>query len=317
MLKFIAKRLLLVAPILLGVSIIVFLTSKLIPGDPVANLLGTDAPRSARIALTNRLGLNKPLPVQYGKWLWSVLHGNFGNSIALQTPVGPLLGKAFANTALLAVTALVVATVLGMILGGIAAFRPKSPGGLVTSAFSVFALSTPQYSAGLILLVVLAVNSHIFPAGGIHSSTGNGGLLDLANHLVLPTIAASLVSTGIVARMFRSSLMDVLGQDFVEGMRARGLGRAAIIRHAVHNTVPSLLTITGLQIGYLLGGVIFVERIFSWPGMGLLIFNAISARDYPVIQAAVLVVATSFVLINVVVDSAHAFIDPRVRQAQI
>lgn len=300
-------------PILFGVSIVVFLTLKMIPGDPVAAMLGIDAPASAREQLTHQLGLDQALPVQYWKWITRVLHGDFGTSIMRQVPVSSVLFPAFENTLILAVAALLIAVVAGMTLGGLAAAFRGRLSGKAASLLAVLALSMPEYTMGLILLVIFAVDLQVFPSGGIHSSVGSAGFLDLLNHLVLPAISASLIPTGIIARMFRSSLIDITGAEFVEGMRARGLSAFSIARHAAHNTLPSLLTVTGLQVGYLLGGIVFVETIFSWPGMGLLLFNAISARDYPIIQAGVLVAASSFVLINALVDSFHAYVDPRIR----
>ena len=312
--RFFARRILLAVPIVLGVSVVVFLTIKIIPGNPVDALLGPTATPAMRAALTQRLGLDQSLPVQYFDWLRSVLHGNFGTSIAQQVPVRPMVMNAFANTLLLALCATVVATVGGFVIGLIAALRNGRPLGRVASLVASVALSAPQYSVALLALVVLAVDNTIFPAGGMHSTTG-GGMVDLFQHLVLPSVAAGLAPMGVVARMFRSSLLDLMDQEFVLMMRARGLSRTRVLVHVVHNTLPSLLTITGLQFGYLLGGVVFVETIFSWPGLGQLVFESVSSRDLPVIQAGVLVTAIAFVLINVLVDTAHALIDPRVRQS--
>jgi peptide/nickel transport system permease protein len=312
MLRFVAKRIALVVPILFGVSVVVFVILKMIPGDPVAALLGPTAPPSARVALIRRLGLNQPLPVQYAKWVWSLLHGNFGLSIARQQLVRPMVFDAFKNTFVLAGAAALIALVGGFILGGVSALWKDNAIGANGSALSVVAVSTPQYSIALLLLVLLSVDRTVFPAGGMHSTTG-GGFADLLKHLALPAFSAALAPMGIIARMFRSSLIDVMNQDFVQSLRARGLSGAAVVRHAIHNTMPSLLTITGLQLGYLLGGVVFIETIFSWPGMGLLVFNAISQRDYPIIQAGVLFSALAFVLMNVLVDSTHAALDPRIR----
>jgi peptide/nickel transport system permease protein len=311
MTRFVARRLLLAIPILLGVSIVVFITIKLIPGDPASTLLGPNATPQARADLTSRLGLDQPLPVQYLSWLKSVLAGDFGTSLTLQQPVGSLVGKAFLNTALLAGTALALALLGGVVLGTIAALRPRGTLARLVSASSVVAISVPQYTVALLLLL-FAVETGALPTGGMHS-TGGGGAGDLLAHLVLPAIAAALTPMGIVARMYAVSLSDVLGQEFIGSLRARGLGQAAVIRHAMHNAAPSLLTITGLQVGYLLGGVLFVETIFSWPGLGLLVYQTISSRDMAVIQAGVLVSAVVLVAVNVLVDAVHGFIDPRVR----
>ncbi|HWF71948.1 MAG TPA: ABC transporter permease [Solirubrobacteraceae bacterium] len=311
MTRFLTRRLLLSLPILIGVSIVVFITIKLIPGNPVAALLGPNATPQARAALSSRLGLNDPLPVQYLHWLWAVLHGNLGTSISLQSGAGGLALTAFANTMILVLAALVIALAGGVVLGLVMALAPRSVLGRALSSSTLLLLSAPQYSVGL-LLVVFAVKTGAFPSGGMHS-TNSASLGDLLAHLVLPAVAAALAPMGIVARMFSVALSGVLEQEFVSSMSARGLRRRAIIGHAVHNAVPSLLTITGLQVAYLLGGVLFVETIFDWPGIGQHLYQAISSRDEPLIEAGVLFTAVALVLTNVLVDTLHAWIDPRVR----
>jgi peptide/nickel transport system permease protein len=312
--RFILKRVLLALPILLGVSLVVFFTLKLIPGDPVASLLGPNSTPQARADLTARLGLDKPLPVQYVSWVSHVFVGDFGRSIARQTAALPLVWDAFQNTLILSGFAAVLAIVGGLVLGGIGALWRGRPPAAASNAFSLFAISTPQYSIALILIVYLAAKTGAFPAAGMRSPTGPHSLADLLRHLWLPGISAALVPMGIIARMFRSSMLDVLGQDFVSALRARGLYERRILVHAFHNALPSLLTIVGLQLGYLLGGVIFVETVFAWPGLGLLVYQSISQRDLPVIQAGVLVSAFAFVALNLVVDTLHGVIDPRIRQ---
>jgi peptide/nickel transport system permease protein len=312
MTRFVLRRLLLAIPVLFGVSIIVFATIKIIPGDPVANLAGPGATEATKEALRQRLGLDRAIPIQYWHWLTSALHGDLGTSISQQQPARPLVLDAFYNTLILTGYATVLALVIGLTLGAIAALRPRSIAGRFCSGISSVSLSAPQYSVALIFIIYLALRTGWFPVSGMHG-VGNTSFIDLLWHGFLPALTAALVPAGVIARVFRAGLLDVLGQDFVEALRARGLGEGRVLTHAVHNTLPSLLTMAGLQIGYLLGGVVFVETIFTWPGLGLLLFQSISARDLPVIQAGVLVSALAFVLINVVVDSAHALLDPRVR----
>lgn len=313
MTKFILKRALLVIPILFGVSVVVFLSLQLVPGDPISAWLGPDSTPDARRILTDEFGLDKPLVAQYLSWIGNVFTGDFGKSIMRQVPVSSMLGSAFGNTLILAVSALLIAIVVGMFLGGIGALYHNKFPGRVSSALSSMSISMPEYSMALILVAVLAVGLNFFPAGGKINPISGGGIGDMLHHLVLPALSASLVPTGMTARMFRASLIEVMSADFIDGMRARGLGRLTILRHAIHNTLPSLFTVTGLQVGYLLGGVTFVETIFSWPGMGLMLYNAITARDYPVIQAGVLLAASCFVIVNALVDSFHAYVDPRIR----
>lgn len=313
MLRFVLRRLLLAVFILLGVSLVVFLTTKLIPGDPVAALLGPNSTPADRARLVIRLGLDRPLPVQYLSYLWLVLHGDLGRSIAQQTPVLGLILPAFANTLILAAFASAVAVAGGVGLGAAAALRRDGVLAAVVSAITLFTVTAPQYVLAVLLIVLFAVRTNLLPPGGISNATGGGGPADLLLHLLLPGVTAALVPMGIIARMYRSSLLDVLGQDFVIGLRAHGLPRWRVLWHIAHNSLPSLLTISGLQVGYLLGGVVFVETVFTWPGLGLLIFTSISERDLPVIESGVLLAAVAFVVINLVVDTAHAAIDPRIR----
>ncbi|MCU1656618.1 MAG: ABC-type transporter, integral rane subunit, partial [Pseudonocardiales bacterium] len=254
------------------------------------------------------------LPVQYWRWLTNALHGDLGTSIAHQQPARPLVVSAFDNTLILTAYATVLALVIGLVLGAISALRPRSIAGRVSSGLSALAVSAPQYSVALILIIYLALRTGWFPVAGMHGVSG-GGFGDLLRHGFLPALTAGLVPAGVIARTFRASLLDVLGMDFIEALRARGFSERRVLAHAVHNTAPSLLTMAGLQIGYLLGGVVFVETIFTWPGLGLMLFQSISSRDLPIIQAGVLVSALAFVLLNVLVDAAHALLDPRVRTA--
>jgi peptide/nickel transport system permease protein len=311
--SFLTKRVLAAIPILIGVSIVVFITIKIIPGDPIASLLGPTGTPQARADLMNRLGLNRPLPVQYFSWIWHVLQGDLGTSIAKQSPVGPLVMSAFYNTLILTAFSAIVAIVLGILLGGVSALRRRGVVAAASNGFSLFAISVPQYSIGLLLIIYLASGTGWFPTAGMYKAIGGGGWGDLFSHILLPGITAALVPAGIIARMFRSVVIDVMSMDFIDSLRARGLSERRILLHAFHNTLPTLVTITGLQLGYLLGGVIFVETVFSWPGLGLLVFQSISQRDLPVIQAGVMVSALAFVVINLVVDALQGIIDPRVR----
>lgn len=314
MIAFLGRRLLYAIPVLFGVSVIVFATVKIIPGDPVALLAGPGASDAVKEAVRSRLGMDKPLPVQYWHWLTAALHGDLGLSIAQQQPARPLVVDAFKNTLILTMYASVLAIVIGLGLGVLGALRPKGIAAKLSSGFSAVLLSAPQYSVALIFILYLASRTGWFPVSGMHG-TMNTGFGDLLWHGFLPALTAGLVPAGVIARVFRSSLREVMAMEFIEALRARGLSERRILVHAVHNTAPSLLTIAGLQIGYLLGGVVFVETIFSWPGLGLLLFQSISSRDLPVVQAGVLISALAFVLLNIVVDTAHALIDSRVRTA--
>jgi peptide/nickel transport system permease protein len=310
---YLVRRLLTMIPILFGVSIIIFITIKIIPGDPVASMLGPTGTPAARAALHARLGLDKPLPVQYFAWLGHTLTGDFGSSITRHDAVSPIVFDALANTLILTIAAGALAIVLGLAIGALTALRRTGIAARIGNAFALFAISVPQYSIGLLLIIYLASNAGLFPVSGMHDPNGDGGFVDLFNHLILPAVTAALVPAGIIARMFRSSVLDVMSMDFIEALGSRGLSHRRVLRHALHNTVPSLLTVAGLQVGYLLGGVVFVEAVFAWPGIGLLVYQSITQRDLPVIQAGVLVSAFAFVLINLVVDVLHGLVDPRIR----
>lgn len=313
MILYVLRRLLLTIPILIGVSLVVFITVKLIPGDPVSGLLGPTATPEARAELTQRLGLDQPLPLQYLAWLWSAVRGDLGASTALHRPVADVVVAAFGNTLWLAGAAALLAVVVGAALGAFAAFARGRVGRAVANGLSMVGMSAPQYTIALVLLIVFAVVLRVSPASGMYSPVGGGSWGDLIWHLALPAIACALVPAGVIARMFRSTLTELSGSDWVDGYRWRGVSEAGIRRHLVRNAVPSFLTVAGLQVGYLLGGVVFVETIFAWPGVGRLVFESIAKRDLSVIQGGVLVSALAFVLINIIVDVAVATVDPRVR----
>jgi peptide/nickel transport system permease protein len=313
MVKYIGKRLLLAIPTLIGVSIIVFVIIRLIPGDPVASLMGPTSTAEEREAFRSRLGLDQPIPVQYAIWLGGILVGDAGMSIARQEPAMDLVLRAFSQTAVLSGAAALIAIVGGLVLASSRVMSRNRVVQSVSSFISTFAMSAPQYSIALIFIVVFSVGLGWFPSGG----TGSAGGSSLGNtlwYLTLPAVAASLVPLGIIARMAASSLRDEISAGYVEQLHARGIPRWKVNGHILHNTVPSILTISGLQVGYLLGGVVFIEVIFSWPGLGQAVYQAITQRDLPVIQAGILVAALAFVAVNLVVDVLQGIVDPRLRR---
>ncbi|MFB7948370.1 ABC transporter permease [Kitasatospora phosalacinea] len=313
MTRFLLRRLLLAVPTLLGVSAVVFATVALVPGDPVTAFLGPGAPAEARQALAERIGLDRPLPVRYLDWLGHVLTGDLGTSISTQRPVSALLLPAVGQTLVLTAAAFALVLLGGVLLGTLGALRPHGWTKRLSGAAATLAVSAPQYSVALLLTAVFAVHWRLLPAGGTHDAFGPGGTGDLLRHLVLPATAAALVPLGLTAKVHRAALSTVLASDLADGLRARGLGRAAVLRHCAHNASPALLTIGGLQLAYLLEGVVFVETLYAWPGLGRLLYDALTARDLPLVQGGVLLVATAFVGVNLLVDAAHAAIDPRVR----
>jgi peptide/nickel transport system permease protein len=317
MYRYLTRRTLLTLPTLLGVSLVVFVTIKLIPGDPIASLVGPRATPEIRQLVAERYGLDRPLPVQYVSWLGHALTGELGDSIAQQRSVLAVVGVAFQNTLMLTTFAALLAVGGGVLLGMVTAFSRGRVARALSSALSLVAVSTPQYSLGIILIVVVAVGTGLLPVGGMQDATGVATWGSLLQHLVLPGVTAAAIPLGIVARMFSASLVDEAAQPYVESLRARGLPERRVRAQVLRGSLASLLTIAGLQIGYLLGGVVFVEVIFSWPGLGQAIYQSISRRDYPVIQAGVLVAALAFVLLNLVVDVLRAALDPRVRRSGV
>ena len=314
MLSYAARRIVLLVPVLLGATVVVFGLIHLIPGDPAASLLGPNSTDAARAALRHDLGLDQPLPVQYVKWLWQVLHLDLGESIARRQAVSTIVWEAFKNTLLLAAMAALIANVSGLILGVLAATRQFGLADRICMALAAFGTAIPSYWLGLILVSVFALKVQVFPTGGMTSAIDGGSPTDVLWHLVLPAIAAAAAPAGIIARTVRASVLEVLRLDFVQAMRARGLSeRAILVRHILPNSFPAILTVMGLQAGYLIGGVAFVEVVFSWPGIGNLLFLSIGQRDYPVILGVMLFVSVIFVLLNLTVDLMHAAIDPRVR----
>ena len=309
--RYIIRRLLLAIPIVLGVSLVVFSTVKIMPGNPVAALLGPHASEHARKALYARYGLDKTVPLQYWAWLVHGLRGDLGDSISRGTAVLPIVRSALNNTLVLTMSATVLSLVGGVILAVLAAFGPGRLSRRLGAFLGMFSVSMPQYSLGVVLIVVFSAHLHWYPAGGMRDVI-NGG--KLWQHLVLPTIAAAAIPMGIIARMFSAALLETQSEAWVDNLRARGLSRGRMLLHFVRGSAASLLTIAGLQIGYLLGGVIYVEVVFSWPGLGQLIYDSISKRDLPVIQAGVLISALAFVLVNITVDVTRALLDPRLRK---
>lgn len=314
MLSYAARRIVLLVPVLLGATVVVFGLIHLIPGDPAASLLGPNSTDAARAALRHNLGLDQPLPVQYVKWLWQVLHLDLGESIARRQPVSAIVWEAFQHTLLLAAMATLLANTTGLFLGVLAATRQFGLADRVSMALAAFGTAVPSYWLGLILVSVFALKIQLFPTGGMTSAIDGGSATDILWHLLLPAVAAGAAPAGIVARTVRASVLEVLRLDFVQAMRARGLSeRAILLRHIMPNSFPAILTVMGLQAGYLIGGVAFVEVVFSWPGIGNLLFLSIGQRDYPVILGVMLFVSVIFVLLNLSVDLLHAAIDPRVR----
>jgi len=312
--SFVLKRLALMIPTLLGVSVIVFLMLKIVPGDPVNAIVPPDASESERAAVRAQLGLDKPLVVQYGIWLGRVVQGDLGDSITRRLPVTEMLLPALKNTVILTAAAAVTAFLAALVVGVFSAYYPNSRLAALFNGLSLASIGLPNFWTALILIGIFSVTLGWLPSSGMNT-VGSSGAGDLIKHLVLPTAATALSSVGVMTRMVRSTVSGILKQDFIFALQAKGVRRGTILRHVLRNGMPTILNVTGLQFGALLASSVLVETVFSWPGIGQVIYQAIGQRDFPVVQAGVLVVAIAFVLLNLIVDAVHAAMDPRVRQA--
>jgi len=293
----------LAVPTLVGVTVVVFALIRLVPGDPARLVLGLQASEEEVQRLRVQLGLDQPLPVQYARFLGRLVQGDLGRSVVTGEPVTREIAARLPATVQLAVASTLLATVAGMAAGVISATRQYSWVDYLVMTVALFGISLPVFWLGLMLMLLFSVHLRWLPAGGYGTPA----------HLVLPTITLAAFSVAIIARMTRSSLLEVLHQDYVRTAWAKGLGaRAVVLRHALKNALIPVVTVIGLQFGGLLGGAILTETVFAWPGMGRLLVGAIVARDYPVVQGAVLVFAALFTLVNLAVDVLYAYVDPRI-----
>ena len=300
---YIGRRLAQTAVVLVGITLVVFWVIRL-SGDPVLLMLPADASQQDIQRLRQLLGFDQPVHIQLWRFMERVATGDFGTSLRFQEPALALVLDRLPSTVLLAFTALSVAGVIGLPLGVLSAVRRNSVWDHAAMAVALLGQSMPIFWTGIMLITIFAVALDLFP------SSGSGTI----RHLVLPTAALGFLSTGRVARLVRGRMIEVLGEDYVRTARAKGLTESCVLyRHALRNCLLPVITILGLELGSTLGGAVVTEMVFAWPGVGRLIVSAIFARDYPLVQAAVLVVAVMFVVVNLVVDLLYAVIDPRVR----
>ena len=306
MFQYTVKRLLSTIPVLLGISVMLFFMLRALPGDPAQVIAGDMATQKEVELIRHQLGLDRPTHIQYGHFLWRLMRLDLGNSIKTQNPVISEILPRLKNTAILAVTATLLACLLGIPAGIVAAVRPYTIWDILVTALALFGISMPAFWLGLMLIVMFSVKLHWLPVGG------SGGI----QFLVLPAVTLASLLVAAFARNTRSSMMETLTQDYITTARSKGLKEeAVIIRHALKNALIPVVTVIGLQFGGLLGGAVLTETVFSWPGIGRLLVESILARDYPVIQGSILVFALLFILVNLVVDLLYGLIDPRVRYA--
>ena len=313
MFRFAAARSLAAVPVLLGVSVVVFLTMKLIPGDAAQVLAGPQATADQVALIRQSLGLDRPLYVQYARWLGRAFRGDLGRSIQLDAPVTEMVVARLRNTLVLAVAATLLAVAIGIPAGILSATRRSSLVDRGSVVLALFGNSMPTFWLGLVFILTLSLRFRLFPSNGMYSLRGPGGPLDLLWHVALPALTLCTVPAAVLSRLTRSSLLETLHDDYVRTARAKGVTEArVIVRHALRNALLPVVTLLAIQVGYLLGGSILVETVFSWPGLGLQLYDAIGARDLPLVQGGVLLVAALFVLINLTVDVLYAALDPRV-----
>lgn len=302
--RFLLRRLLLLLPILWGVATLVFLLIHLIPGDPVEIMLGETALPAAKAALRERLRLDLPLFTQYRLFLAGLARGDLGNSFVYQEAVTDSILRRLRATVELAAAGLAVALLLALPLGTVAAVRAGRPADRLVMGAALLGLSVPNFVLGPLLILAFAIGTGLFPVSGREGAAS----------VILPAITLGLALAGILSRMTRASLLEVLTQEFVTAARARGLPeRRVILRHALRNAAIPILTVLGLQAGALLSGAIITETIFSWPGLGRLTIEAIQSRDYPLVQGCVLTIAAIYVLVHLATDCLYAWADPRIR----
>ncbi|HEY6418877.1 MAG TPA: ABC transporter permease [Candidatus Binataceae bacterium] len=304
MIQFLARRMLALVPVALGVATLTFALIHLVPGDPVVAMLGESAAPTDIAGMRHSLGLDRPLLEQYGAFLGGLAEGDLGESISYRVPVARLIAERFPATLELAAAGLLVAILVAFPLGLIAGSRPGSAGDLAAMGFAVLGISVPHIYLGPLLMILFSLDLRWLPL------TGRGGLA----HLVLPAVTLGTALAAILARMLRQSLIQVRESDYMRTARSKGLGEAAVlIGHGLRNALTPVVTILGLQLGALLTGALITEVIFSWPGLGRLLISAINLRDYPLVQGCVLTFALSYVVVNMLTDVAYGLIDPRVR----
>jgi peptide/nickel transport system permease protein len=312
--SYLARRLLLLVPVLLGVSVVVFLVLHLSPGDPAEIMLGSQATQEDLERLRRELGLTEPLHVQYFHWVTHVVRGDLGRSLWMKRPVLDEVLNRYKATLILTASGLLLSTLGGIVLGVSSAVRPHSLLDRASAVTSLFGASMPVFWLGIVLMVIFSLWLGWLPASGMWAPYGGGGLRDLLAHLILPAVTLAAASLTIIARLTRSTMLEILSQDYIRTARAKGLVEGRVIfRHGLKNALVPIVTVVGVQAGYLLGGAVLTETVFAWPGVGLLMVQGILARDFPLVQGCVLVIALTFVLINLAVDLLYAYLDPRIQ----
>lgn len=303
MANYILRRILMLFPTLIGITFVSFLILQFVPGDPASFAAGQDADEETINTVRKELGLDRPIPIQYWFFLKNVIKGDLGRSMVNRSKVIEDIWPHFLNTVKLALVSIIVAFIFGILLGTLAAVYQNSWVDHITMGVVFLGISTPTFWSGLIIILIFSVQLGWFPSGGSEGF----------HSIVLPALTLAAPSVAMAARMTRSSMLEVLKQDYIKTARAKGQKEWKVIfKHALKNALIPTVTIIGLQFGYLMGGAVLVETIFTWPGLGRLIVSSISGRDYPMVQGGVLLFAFSFVLVNLLIDVIYTYLDPRI-----
>lgn len=303
MILYLVKRVLASVGVILAMAFLVMLILDIVPGDPAALMLGENATEDMVRELRQQLGLDLPLLIRYGDYIWKVLHGDLGRSVREMAPVRLLIGDAFPNTLKLTAAGMLLTLTVGVPLGLVSGARPGSWLDHGSRILSLIGLCMPVFWIGLVLMFIFGLKLGWFPVGG----TGSW------RHLVLPAVTLASYSVASLARMTRSSLLEVMGEDYIRTARAKGLAYwAVVVRHGFGNALIPIVTLFGMQVGHLMGGAILTETVFAWPGLGRLMVGAIQDRDYPLLQGTILVFAGAYIFINLIVDLSYGLIDPQV-----
>ena len=314
MLKFTVVRLLHIVPVLIGVTFVVFVSLYLAPGDVTQQLLGMFASEERSAELRTALGLDKPVLIQYGIWLWNLLQGDLGTSPVMKAPVFEIISNRIVNSLILMAGSMVIVIVFSFVLGTLSAARFRGAFDRFTVLLSLLFAGMPVFWLGLVLLYLFSVHWSILPSAGMYEIANPGGLGDLLYHLILPAVTTAIPSIAIMTRMTRSAMIDVLAEPYIVSARARGLtGKRIIFLHAVRNVLPQFVNMIGLNVGFLFGGAVFSEIIFTWPGIGLQLYDSILKRDALVVQGCVLAIAVVFVAANFLADLISHSLDTKNR----
>ena len=316
MLQFLLRRLAALLPVLLVVSLVVFLILRLAPGDPAAVIAGNSATNEEIDKIRNQLGLDRSIPVQYGIWVGRVLQGDLGYSFYLNKPVAALIAQRIEPTLALAMGTALLAVLIAVPLGTLAAWRMGGVLDKTLSAFSVAGFSVPVFVIGYVLIYLFAIRWEVLPVQGYKTLFGpsGAGLWDWMRQLILPWLTLGMIYVALIARVTRASVSEALTEDYIRTARAKGIAESAVlIRHALANAAVPIVTVIGIGVALLIGGVVVTETVYAIPGLGSLTVDAVLNRDFPVIQGLVLFFSLSYVLINLLVDLSYLFLDPRIR----